>query len=414
MTGIRRIHSAIVSLIVMMGLNAGCGLSTPPTITASRTFHAESTQLQARSNRVIVKFRASSSDSQVKSVSRFVSSSIPSLGLLVVNAGIKGANEQLSALSGAGVIEYSEPDSLVKTHLTIGTPSSSKQYGHRAIQLPAAWDATMGDPSVVVAVIDSGVDLDHPDLRDRLVPGISFIPGSKGPSDDHGHGTHVAGIIAGSGNNGQGILGVAPRCRLMPIKVLDQKGEGNTSDIVSGIVYAAEHGARILNLSLGGIGGGKALETAIVYAQRKGCVVVAAMGNEGANAQDYPASYPGVIAVGAVDDRDHVAEYSNFGRWISVVAPGTDIYSTMPTYHVTLDDEDPGADLRYGTLSGTSMATPYVAGVVALLCSARPGLTSSAIKSLLERSADDLGKSGYDVYHGFGRINAARALKLLP
>lgn len=415
MSPTQRLKLWITSAVALVLALSGCGLvggSGVPAISLNRAAQAS---LQAKavrydSHRIIVKFRATASAQQVQSISRFVAGAVPSLGLSVLNVGLRGASAQLSALTSAGAVEYSEPDALVSTRLTTNDPDLARQYGHRSIHLGEAWDISMGDPRVVVAVVDTGIDLTHPDLRDRLVPGISFVPGTSGPMDDNGHGTHVAGIIAASANNGVGIAGVAPHCRLMPVKVLDAKGNGNTSDIVAGVVYAAEHGARVINLSLGGEGGGKALETAIGYAQRRGCVVVAAMGNDGANTQDYPASYPGVIAVGAVDSQDQVASYSNFGRWISVVAPGDEVYSTMPTYHVTLDDEEPGADIGYGTLSGTSMATPYVSGLAALLCSVNPNLTPRGVKTLIERSADDLQTPGFDTFTGFGRINAFHAL----
>jgi len=154
------------------------------------------------------------------------------------------------------------------------------------------------------------------------------------------------------------------------------------------------------------------LEAAIAYAQRKGCVVVAAMGNDGNNSEDYPASYPGVIAVGATDQDDQLANFSNYGRWVSVVAPGADIYSTMPTYHVTLDDVDPGADRSYGLLSGTSMATPYVAGLAALMVTVNPRLTPGSVKTALQNSADKVGGAlGFNIQTGYGRIDAPQALR---
>lgn len=404
------LHRLTAFLAGVVLLLTGCGAPASNAISYNRAMQTKAQSLAVRSNRVIVKFRASATEQQVKSVSRFVAASIPSLGISVLNVGTKDASTQLAALASTGAVEYSEPDYVAKTQVSTNDPGLGQQYGHRALNVPRAWDVTMGDPSVVVAVVDTGIDLNHPDLRDRLVSGVSFVPGTAGPMDDNGHGTHVAGIIAATGNNGQGVVGVAPNCRLMPVKVLDTNGEGNTSDIVSGIVWAAEHGARVINLSLGGGGGGKALESAVAYAQRKGCVVVAAMGNDGSNLQAYPASYPGVIAVGSVDEGDTRSDFSNFGRWISVTAPGGEIYSTMPTYRTTLMDQDPGADIGYGTLSGTSMATPYVAGLVALICSANPRIAPAAVKNLLERTATDLQTPGYDSFTGYGRVDAARAL----
>ncbi|MBI6546539.1 MAG: S8 family serine peptidase, partial [Cyanobacteria bacterium NC_groundwater_1444_Ag_S-0.65um_54_12] len=253
-------------------------------------------------------------------------------------------------------------------------------------------------------------DLNHPDLRNQLVGGKSFVAGTSSPLDDNGHGTHVAGIIGAEIGNNIGVAGIAPACKLMPIKALDAAGEGNTSDIVAGLLYAADAGARIINLSLGGGAGGTALANAIEYVQGKGCLVIAAMGNDGRNAQEYPAAYPGVIGVGAINSEGSLADFSNYGRWISVTAPGEGIWSTLPGHEsapATLAAETSG----YGYLSGTSMATPYVAGVAALLSSLYPNLPPAAVKLRLERTADQIGFLGFSTYFGNGRINARRAIQ---
>jgi subtilisin family serine protease len=235
------------------------------------------------------------------------------------------------------------------------------------------------------------------------------LPGASGPEDDHGHGTHVAGIIAAVGHNNMGIAGVAPHCKIMPVKVLNHEGKGDTGDIVAGLLWAVNNGAKIVNMSLGGTGGSRALMDAIAYAQSKDVVVVAAMGNDGANAQEYPAGYPGVIAVGATDSSDEAASFSNFGSWISVAAPGEDILSTLPTHSVYVTETE-GKETSYDSMDGTSMASPFVAGLAALIRSQYPTMSAPLVKSRIEKSADDLGDPGFDDHFGHGRINAARAI----
>jgi subtilisin family serine protease len=202
---------------------------------------------------------------------------------------------------------------------------------------------------------------------------------------------------------------MAPRCKIMPVKVLNREGKGDTGDIVAGLLYAVNNGAKIVNMSLGGTGGSRALMDAINYALSKDVVVVAAMGNEGANAQEYPAGYPGVIAVGATDSSDEIASFSNFGSWISVAAPGEDILSTLPMRSVYVTETE-GKDTGYDVMDGTSMAAPYVAGLAALVRSQNPRMTAAQVKVRIEKSADDLGDPGFDEQFGHGRINAARAI----
>ncbi|MBM3274699.1 MAG: S8 family serine peptidase, partial [Candidatus Sericytochromatia bacterium] len=227
-----------------------------------------------------------------------------------------------------------------------------------------------------------------------------------------GHGTHVAGIIAAEADNGKGIAGVAPRCRIMPVKVLAFNTKGFDSDVAAGIIWAADHGARVINMSLGGEGGGKALERAVMYAHAKGILVVAAMGNDGEDRNhayganlNYPAAYQGVLAVGATTPGDGVAGFSNHGRWIGVAGPGARILSTTPTYEV-YDPVQPD----YDRLDGTSMATPFASGVAALVLSAYPQLSGQGVKRILEGSAKDILFGGFDLRTGHGLLDAAAAV----
>ncbi|MFD3577508.1 S8 family peptidase [Streptomyces sp. NPDC058644] len=268
----------------------------------------------------------------------------------------------LAALSATVLLatacgEDSEPD-----------PMRDQQWALDALKLPDAWGETKGDDTVI-AVVDTGADLDHPDLKGRLVDGHDFVDGDDEPKDMNGHGTHVSGIAAAHTDNGVGIAGGAPGAKIMPVRVLGAGGTGDNADITKGIVWAADHGADVINLSLGESGlmarllKGGVLNQAIAHAHDKGAVVVAAAGNEGTALQPYKVDTP-VLVVGASDKDGKPADFSNFGAQQAVSAPGVGILSTLPTYRTkeTLKD-----DSGYGELDGTSMAAPYVSAVAALL-----------------------------------------------
>ncbi|MBM3267937.1 MAG: S8 family serine peptidase [Candidatus Sericytochromatia bacterium] len=429
---ISKIGSAAAGLSLLTAL-IGCGAKGPThpySIASQKQQQARSQSGTATAANLIVKLRPSaSSDNVAKAVGARTVSFFPQLGMVVLGLPEGTSHTRaMASLAGNPGVMFAEPDFRMKSapiaparrtaartlQMTPSDPGLKQQWGHDAIRVRDAWDRTLGDPRVVVAVVDTGVDLTHPDLKGRIVPSGSrtFVPGTASPMDDNGHGTHVAGVVAAEINNSIGIAGVAPRCRILPVKVLDAEGQGNTSDIVAGLLYAADAGAKVINLSLGGGSGSKALEEAIRYAHGKGSLIVAAMGNDGKNLQEYPAAYSGVLSVGATSrggDDFQVAEFSNFGGWISVAAPGDGIWSTMPTYPTTLSESE-GAGEGYGFLSGTSMATPYVAGVAALVASLYPSLPPAAIKARIERSAVDVGPRGFDWSFGNGQIDALRAL----
>jgi thermitase len=207
---------------------------------------------------------------------------------------------------------------------------------------------------VTVAVIDSGICLDHPDLAGRIVSGWDFVQDDNQPQDEFGHGCGVAGIIAANVNNGIGVAGVAPNARLMPLRVLDGLGMGSSSDVAAAIVYAADSGAQIINLSLGGPTTSSLLEEAVNYAASRGVTIVASAGNQGVEAALYPAAYPAAIAVGSVDQSLQRSSFSNYGWQLDLMAPGRDIFTT-----------DINGD--YTTMTGTSFAAPEVAGAAALM-----------------------------------------------
>jgi len=283
------------------------------------------------------------------------------------------------------------------------------------INATGAWDQTKGDSGVIIAVLDTGVDLTHPDIMNKLVsPGRDFVGGTGNAKDDNGHGTHVAGIAGAETNNELGIAGVGWDCTILPGKIINAEGEGDYGALILALYWAVDQGVRVINLSLGGEVGDSDLLAALRYAFEHNVVIAAAAGNENGPVL-YPAAYDDyVLAVAATDYRDARASFSNKGPQVDVAAPGVDVLSLFPTWATP-----PGfAPYAYGT--GTSMSTPHVAGLAALLKSLKPWLTAGQIMSIIRYSADDVNAAtfpGRDDEIGYGRINAERALapyKLKP
>lgn len=290
------------------------------------------------------------------------------------------------------------------------------------IDAPDAWTYATGNNHIVVAVIDTGIDYNHPDLspniwvNDREIPGnlidddnngfiddihgYNFVYNTSDPIDDHFHGTHCAGTIGAVGNNGIGVAGVCWDVRLMALKFLSASGSGNTADAIKCIEYAINQGANVMSNSWGGGGFMQSLQDIINDAYQAGIVFVAAAGNNGTDKPHYPAAYDNVISVVALDYNDNKASFSNYGSSVDVAAPGVGIYST------SLE-----GDYRFA--SGTSMACPHVAGLVALLKSRNIDLTPDEVYLVLQSSADDLGALGKDETYGYGRINLYRAIQLV-
>ena len=275
-------------------------------------------------------------------------------------------------------------------------PYFEAQWGLRRIGVPEAWQVTTGRPEVVIAVIDTGVDFTHPDLQTQLVPGLNVLVPDTPPQDEHGHGTAMAGIIGAAMNNGVGIAGVCPGCRILPIRALDSSGVGTYADVMEGLIYAADHGARVVNLSVGGSVYSEALRDAVDYVRLAGAVVVAAAGNSATDAPVYPAAYPGVLGVAAVDRDDTVWPFSNRGPHVSLAAPGVSIKTT-------------GLRGDYVTVTGTSPATAHASGAAALVASVQPTAQGSQIEDALLRSAEDAGETGRDDWFGYGVLQFDQA-----
>lgn len=276
------------------------------------------------------------------------------------------------------------------------TPTPTPQqppWGVSRINAPDAWPSTTG-ARVNVSVIDTGIDYNHPDLKDNVKGGVTFVRGTSTYMDDNGHGTHCAGIIAAV-DNSQGVVGVAPGASLYGVKVLDRRGSGTMSNVIKGIEWATNNDMDVISMSLGG-GGSDALKLACDNAYNSGIVVVAAAGNDYEGPISYPAAYGSVIAVTATDSSDEIASFSNIGSDAELAAPGVSIYSTYK-----------GGG--YATMSGTSMATPHVAGTAALVIAKNPSLSAAEVRGILTGSAIDLGANGQDDYYGYGLVDAAAA-----
>ena len=298
-------------------------------------------------------------------------------------------------------------------------PDRSLQWGLGVVDAYSAWDITKGNHSVVVAVLDTGIDWNHPDLAANVwsdadgYHGYNFISDNRLPMDDNVnsydesgiwqpgtytyHGTHVAGVVGAVINNNIGVAGIA-QAQLMAVKVMNDSGEGTDSTVASGVRWAVDNGANIVTMSLGVDGLSTTLGNAINYASSHGVVMVAATGNSGSSVVSYPAAYPKVIAVGAVDNSEHPALFSNYGTGLDVMAPGASIYSTMY-----------GGSYQY--LSGTSTAAPFVAGIAALMLTVNPALTPKEVGQTINETASDIRTAGYDEFSGWGIANAFRAVE---
>ena len=278
--------------------------------------------------------------------------------------------------------------------------SFNKQWALAKIQASEAWASTSDSSGVLIAVLDTGIDESHEDLDGKVVASVNF---SASPTADdlHGHGTHIAGIIAAIADNGVGIAGLDNGCSLLNVKVADDRGFCNAKDVAQGIIWAVDNGATVINMSLTINEPSKVLEQAIEYAWNKGAILAAAAGNYGSSTPVYPAVYNQCIAVTATNENDMLAILANHGDWVDVAAPGANIYSTLP-------------DNTYGSKTGTSMATPHVAGLAGLLLPLASdtngnGLVNDEVRDAIENSCDEIGISDISK----GRINAAKAIKLI-
>jgi len=335
-------------------------------------------------------------------------------------------DEALVAYRSRSDVEYAELNPMISICAAPNDRLYADQWALSKIHAPDAWDTCRGSSEVVVAVIDTGVDYNHPDLQGNLwtnevernglagidddnngciddIQGYNFASSSNDPIDDHGHGTVCAGIIAAVGDNGTDVVGVCWIARIMPLKILGAAGDGTAADAVPAIYYAVANGADVISASWGGTEGSNALRDAIAYAYQEGVIVIAAAGNSGLSTPYYPAAYPGVISVAATEAQDRRWYLSNYGDWVDIAAPGLDIVSLRATL--------PGQVVRSGgmsRMSGTSMAAPHVSGACALLLAANPFLRSDELQQILTATADPIQPG---TCSSNGRLNVYGALR---
>ncbi|HEY2935569.1 MAG TPA: S8 family serine peptidase [Gaiellaceae bacterium] len=349
--------------------------------------------------RLAITFRAGVSRQRIRAVlSRAdvtLEQAVPAIRAYMVEVEPSRRASALALLRASAAVARAGREVLVHA---LGTdPNDSDwdyQWGLRLAGFPAAWNQSRASSRVSVAVIDTGVDPAQLDLRGALLPGFDFVNQTGEVRDDEGHGTAVAGIIAARSNNREGIAGICSSCSIMPVKVLDQNGTGDDTVVAAGIVWAADHGAQVINLSLGGPGATPELGAALAYARGKGVIIVAAAGNDGVTTPFYPAADPNALSVAATDNRDQPYAWSNHGSWVNLTAPGC--------------NPAPNLENSYDMFCGTSSAAPVVAGLVGLALATTPTATRDQIAQALEHGAVPI--TGFVQY---GRINAPTTLSFL-
>ncbi|HEY9584867.1 MAG TPA: S8 family serine peptidase [Candidatus Paceibacterota bacterium] len=292
-------------------------------------------------------------------------------------------------------IEFAEVDQIVAHDLTPNDPYYPNEWHLPVISAPAAWDITQGDSNIIIAILDTGVNSAHPDLSSKIVPGWNTYDNNSNTSDVYGHGTKVAGTAAAAGNNAIGVAGIALNNSIMPVRISDLQGYGYSSTVAKGLTWAADHGARVANISYS-FSGDSTVSTAAKYFQSKNGVVTMSAGNN--SAVSTAPDDPYIMIVSATNPNDYIASWSNTGSNIDVSAPGVSIYTTT-------------AGGGYSTVSGTSFSAPATAGVAGLILAANPQLSGTKVVSILKQNSDDLGPAGWDPTYGFGRINAYKSVQ---
>lgn len=301
------------------------------------------------------------------------------------------------ALSHNPNVEFVENNALAEAAVLPNDPSYGSQWHFAKISAPQGWDVSTGDAAVPVTICDTGVDLTHPDLAGKLLPGYNFYDNNTNNADVQGHGTAVAGSAAAISNNGSGVAGVAWTNPIIPVRIADPTAWATYSAMAQCVTYGVDHGSRVINISYGGTSSSTTLQSAVDYAWSKNALVFASAGNSANNTPMYPAATNKVIGVTATNSSDNKASFSSFGTWVDIAAPGENIYTTS-------------RGGGYGGHSGTSFASPITAGLAALVMSVNPKLSNQEAYDLLISNSDDLGAVGFDEYFGYGRINVARIL----
>jgi len=353
-------------------------------------------------NRILVKPRAGVSATAFgRALSRFGAlqvGRVPDLGVRIVRVAAGKRRGALRGLNASGAVAYAEPDGLTPPAEIV--PNDARwvnQWSQPLTRTDRAWSRTVGSAAVKVAILDSGVDPQQPDLAGNLLPGWDFYNNDSNPDDDYGHGTSVAGVAAGRSGNGIGIAGYCGRCAILPVKITGSNGYALSSATASGITWATDKGARVINVSFAATSGSTTVAKAIAYAHEHGAIVTVAAGNYGNSSPTYPASYPGALAVAATTREDTLDSTSSYGTWVQLAAPDCN-WATGRTTSSSL----------FGGFCGTSSAAPAVAGIAALAFSYDPSATGAQVEAALEEGARPVG--GFVRY---GRVDAWNTLAAL-
>lgn len=381
---------------------------------------------------LLVKFKKGVTDSEINEHLKPLNSRILNYiqGINVTVIEIPQGQEEIirNKLTQDTIVQYAERNYYVHADLIPNDTDFGKEWGlmntggsvidpktlrnqqgtaNADIHMANAWDVTKGG-GVKVGIIDTGIDMTHPDLANKIME--TTVLSTSGIDDKFGHGTHVAGILAANTNNSQGIAGVCPDCQLYIAKALDDQGDGDMAMIAQGITWAVDKSVKVINISSGSPNNTQTIVDAVKYAQDKGVVVVAAAGNNGDNKKFYPAAIAGVVSVAATDNNDKLANFSSYGSWVQIAAPGFAIYSTLPHSLIPgLKAKYPNVTQSYGALHGSSMSAPFVSGVAALIFSTSFGSSADTVIKRLCDTADKI--EGTGSYWICGRLNAEAAIK---
>lgn len=354
------------------------------------------------SGRVLVKFRSNVGLDHARQIIAALGvredGVLPATGVLVLDLPEQADEAAFAnALASRPDVEFAELDRIVKpADLTPNDPwFGSWQWYLTKINAPAAWSTTTGNESIIIAILDTGVDGTHPDLQPKMVPGWNIYNNNSDTSDVYGHGTVVAGTAAAASNNAQGVASVAWKCPIMPVRISAVDGTASYSAMANGLTWAADHGARVANISYEA-SNSATVKSAASYFQSKGGIVTAAAGNKAFF--DTAPDNPYILTVSATDPNDLLTLWSNTGNNVDLAAPGT-AYTTFK-----------GG--TYSSATGTSIAAPIIAGAAALVLSVKPSLTGTQVQDILKQSANDLGSSGWDSSYGWGRVNVAQAVSM--
>lgn len=321
---------------------------------------------------------------------------IKQIDIKIVNVPVQAEKGLTQAIANNANFNFVEKDELQTLNLTPDDPHLDNQWHHNNVESQGAWGLTKGD-GIRIAILDTGVDADHPDLIDKLLPGWNSASENNDWTDNNGHGTKVSGTAAATTNNGFGVAGVSWNAQIIPIRVSDQAdGSAYTSDIASGLVWAADNGADIANISYG-VSASASVTSAANYLRDRGGLVTVSAGNSGSN-PGYSEN-TSVISVSATDANDNLTSWSSHGNYVDVAAPGSRIYTTA----------NGGG---FASVAGTSFSSPLTAGIIGLIMSANPSLSIDEVESILEQSADDRGPTGWDTSYGHGRVNARAAVAM--